>query len=58
MLAGYRGSPALDRGALADLLVRLSRLAMGYPAIKELDFNPLFVQDRGLLIGDVRIIAD
>jgi acyl-CoA synthetase (NDP forming) len=58
ILKGYRGSSVLDRPALADLLVRLSRLAMGYPAIKELDFNPIFVQERGLLVGDVRIIAD
>jgi acyl-CoA synthetase (NDP forming) len=57
MLAGYRGGSTLDREALLDLLVGLSRLAMRYPGIKELDFNPVFVQDRGLKIGDVRIIA-
>ncbi len=57
MLAGYRGGSTLDREALLDLLVGLSRLAMHYPGIKELDFNPVFVQDKGLKIGDVRIIA-
>jgi acyl-CoA synthetase (NDP forming) len=56
ILAGYRGSTALDREALADLLVRLSDLAVRYPAIRELDFNPVFVRERGLEIGDVRII--
>ena len=56
ILAGYRGSTALDRGALADLLVRLSDLAVRHPAIRELDFNPIFLHQRGLLIGDVRII--
>ncbi len=56
ILSGYRGSTALDRKALADLLVRLSALAVRYPAIRELDFNPVFVQQQGLLIGDVRII--
>jgi acetyltransferase len=58
ILAGYRGSTALDREALADLLVRLSDLAVRYPAIQELDFNPVFVQERDLLIGDVRIIVE
>ena len=58
MLAGYRGGTALDREALVDLLVALSRLAMRYPGIKELDFNPVFVQHNGLKIGDVRIIPD
>lgn len=57
MLAGYRGSAALDREAVVDLLVNLSTLAVRYPAIGELDFNPIFVQERGLKIGDVRIIA-
>lgn len=56
ILAGYRGSTALDRKALADLLVRLSDLAVRYPAIQELDFNPIFLHQQGLLIGDVRII--
>ncbi|UCF96174.1 MAG: acetate--CoA ligase family protein [Spirochaetaceae bacterium] len=58
MLAGYRGSAALDREALAELLVRLSRLARRYPAIRELDLNPVFVQEQGLLIGDVRILTE
>jgi acyl-CoA synthetase (NDP forming) len=57
LLVGYRGSAALDREALADLLVDLSTLAVRYPAIGELDFNPIFVQERGLKIGDVRIIG-
>ena len=42
---------------VVDLLVDLSTLAVRYPAIGELDFNPIFVQDKGLKIGDVRIIA-
>jgi acetyltransferase len=57
MLAGYRGGAALDRRALVDLLVRVSRLAVRYPSIGELDFNPVFIQKRGLKIGDVRIIG-
>jgi acyl-CoA synthetase (NDP forming) len=56
MLSGYRGGAALDREALVDLLVGLSRLAVRCPAIRELDFNPVFVQERGLKIGDARII--
>ena len=57
LLAGYRGAPALDRDALEDLLVRLSRLAVNYPAIRELDFNPVFIGEESLVIGDVRIIT-
>jgi acyl-CoA synthetase (NDP forming) len=57
LLAGYRGSAPLDREALAGLLARLSRLAARYPAIRELDFNPVFVQERGVVIGDVRLLT-
>ncbi len=57
LLAGYRGGAPLDRGALADLLVRLSRLALRYPAIRELDLNPVFLLERGLAIADVRILG-
>jgi acyl-CoA synthetase (NDP forming) len=58
ILAGYRGGAALDREALKDLLARMSRLAVRYPDIGELDFNPVFVQEKGLKIGDVRIMRD
>jgi acetyltransferase len=58
IITGYRGSTALDREALADLLVRLSDLAVRYPAMQELDFNPIFLRQKGLLIGDVRIIVE
>jgi acyl-CoA synthetase (NDP forming) len=57
MLAGYRGSAAADREAVVELLVDLSWLAVRYPAIGELDFNPIFVQKKSLKIGDVRIIG-
>jgi acetyltransferase len=56
ILAGYRGGAPLDRAALEDLLVRLSRLAMRYPLIRELDLNPVFVQKQALEIADVRMI--
>ena len=56
LLSGYRGAPALDRRALVDLLLRLSDLAARYPSIRELDFNPVFVQPRGVKIADARII--
>ncbi len=57
LLSGYRGGETLDRKALADLLVRLSHLAARYPEIRELDLNPIFVHQRGLQVGDVRILA-
>jgi acyl-CoA synthetase (NDP forming) len=57
LLRGYRGAAPLDREALAQLLVRLSRLAARYPAIREVDLNPVFVLEHGVVIGDVRLLT-
>ncbi len=48
-LQGVRGGPPADLPALEQLLVRLSRLVLEQPAIREIDINPLLV-----LPGDPR----
>jgi len=48
----HRGEPAIDREALADLLVGLSRLATEHPEIESVDLNPLIVA------GDQPIAVD
>ena len=48
LLAGYRGSAALDTEALAEALSRLSFLIADHAdRIAEIDVNPLFVRPRG-----------
>lgn len=47
LLDGYRGSPALDVDAVADLIVGLGRVLAGTPAICEIDLNPVVVYPRG-----------
>jgi acyl-CoA synthetase (NDP forming) len=48
LLAGYRGSAALDVDALADALSRLSLLVADHAGeIAEIDVNPLFVRPKG-----------
>ncbi|MGQ0751534.1 MAG: acetate--CoA ligase family protein [Betaproteobacteria bacterium] len=48
VLAGARGRPPADIDALAEVLVRLSALALDLEAhLAELDINPLFVMERG-----------
>ncbi len=47
-LAGYRGKPAGDLGALAQALVALSQLAVvDGPAVAEAEVNPLIVRPKG-----------
>jgi succinyl-CoA synthetase beta subunit len=44
-LGEFRGEPAVDRAAVVDLLVGLSRLAESDPSVVAVDVNPLIVTD-------------
>jgi len=55
VVAGYRGAPASDAAALADLLLRLSQLADRHPEIAELDLNPVVGFEDGCIAVDARI---
>ncbi len=57
LLGGYRGKKPLAVGAFAELITRLSRLAAAYPAISELDLNPVFLFEDHVLVGDTRILT-
>jgi acyl-CoA synthetase (NDP forming) len=54
LLEGYRGGEALDVGALAELIATVSELAVAVPEIAELDLNPVFVSEAGVLAADAR----
>jgi acetyltransferase len=59
LLAGYRDRPAADQAAIADVLIRLAELATQFPAIVELDINPLLADETGVLALDARVrLAD
>ncbi|WP_374446736.1 acetate--CoA ligase family protein [Stella sp.] len=48
LLAGWRGAPAADRAAFADLVARLSRLAHDFAGrIAEIELNPVIVHPAG-----------
>jgi acyl-CoA synthetase (NDP forming) len=47
LLHGFRGSPALDMGALTTLIVRLGNWLPSEPSIHELDLNPVMVYPVG-----------
>ena len=48
LLLGHRGAPPADTAALADVLLRVSRLADDLPEVAELDLNPVVASpDRG-----------
>ncbi len=55
LVAGFRGAPPSDVAALADVVLRLSRLAEDFPEVAELDCNPVVGQSDGCVVVDARI---
>jgi acetyl coenzyme A synthetase (ADP forming)-like protein len=55
LVAGYRGAPPSDAAALADLVIRLSRLADDHPELAELDLNPVLGLPDGCVAVDARV---
>jgi acetyltransferase len=43
MLEGYRGYEPVDKNALGRILVTLGDLGCAYPAVQEIDINPLII---------------
>lgn len=56
MLDGVRSLPVIDRGAVADLLVRVSTLAEAYQEIVEIDLNPVIANGEGYAVVDSRML--
>ncbi len=56
LLDAFRGEPAADLSALAEILTRVSQLALQYPRIAECDLNPLmaYPEGQGATAVDVR----
>ena len=55
LLAGDRGTPPAATAALADALLRVSRLADDLPEVSELDLNPVLARPDGIWCVDVRV---
>ncbi|MER3410397.1 MAG: hypothetical protein C4306_09955, partial [Thermoleophilia bacterium] len=55
LVAGFRGAPPSDASALAELVLRLSRLAESLPEVAELDLNPVMGLPRGCVVVDARV---
>ncbi len=58
VLRGYRNVPAADVAAVAETLVRLSRLVEDIPEIVGIDLNPLLADEEGVIVVDARIEID
>ena len=58
VLAGIRGTPPADVGALVDIIQKVGQLAHEFSEIAEMDLNPIFTFDdgKGAMVADARII--
>ncbi|MCL1960920.1 MAG: bifunctional acetate--CoA ligase family protein/GNAT family N-acetyltransferase [Desulfovibrionaceae bacterium] len=55
-LAAWRGAPAVDMAALERVLLRVSEMVCELPQLREMDINPIIVDDKGALAVDARIV--
>jgi len=60
LLDGFRGSPALDVDAVAEIIAAIGRLLLGTPTIREIDLNPVVVypNGQGAVALDALILAE
>jgi acetyltransferase len=56
MLGDFRNLPAVDYGALEQVLLRISEIACELPEIEELDVNPLIADEHGVIAIDARVV--
>jgi len=56
LLRAYRGMPAVDAKAMADLLIALGDLALHFPEIAEIDLNPIIVVNGAPTVADALIV--
>jgi hypothetical protein len=47
LLAGVRGAPAADVGAIVQVVLAIGRLMQTVPELTEIDVNPLMVHAKG-----------
>ncbi len=55
LLKGYRNIPSADITEIELTLLKISQLVINHPEINELDINPLFADNKGIIALDARI---
>ncbi len=57
-LGNWRGAQAVDIEALEQILLRVSEMVCELPQLRELDINPIIVDEDGAVAVDARIVID
>ena len=58
MLGEWRGAPAAHHEVLEQVLLRVSEMICALPQLREMDINPIIVDDSGAVAVDARIVVD
>jgi acetyltransferase len=58
LLNAYRDVPAIDDGAMIDVLQRVSMMACLLPWIEEMDLNPVLAHPAGASVVDARVVIN
>jgi acetyltransferase len=58
MLGEWRGAPAADLEAVEQILLRVSEMVCALPHLREMDINPVIVDEHGAVAVDARIVVD
>jgi acetyltransferase len=53
---GWQGDPPADLAALEQVLLRVSEMVCEFPQLREMDINPLIVDEHGAVAVDARIV--
>ncbi len=57
-LGVWRGAPAVNMEVLEQILLRVSEMVCELPQLREMDINPIIVDESGALAVDARIVVD
>jgi acetyltransferase len=56
-LGDWHGAPPVDLAAIERILLRVSDLVCQFPQLREMDINPLIVDEHGAVAVDARIVV-
>ncbi len=57
-LLEWRGASAVDIASLEQVLLRVSEMVCALPQLREMDINPIIVDEAGAVAVDARIVVD
>jgi len=58
LLKGYRNVPPANIKLLEEIMVRFSQMLVDFPQLKEVDINPLFINEKEAFAIDARIVIN